>query len=89
MRQKVGEGSPCRGQMREVSRVHQKATRDNVGSAAAPAAKCKSLRRGSFISNLPSHHSITSSAATSSLSGTVRPSVLTLLRLITSSPQLE
>src|SRR5262249_25790726 len=35
-------------------------------------------RRGSFILNLPlaSHHSITSSAATSSLSGTVRPSIL-------------
>src|SRR5215469_10803959 len=36
--------------------------RDTVGSAAAPAARCKNLRRGSFILNLPSHHSITSSA---------------------------
>src|SRR5262249_38903126 len=27
-----------------------------------PAARCKNVRRGSFILNLPSHHSITSSA---------------------------
>src|SRR5262249_58846020 len=42
--------------------------RDTAGSAAAPAARCKNLRRGSFISNLPltSHHSITSSARPSS-----------------------
>src|SRR5262245_11185702 len=35
---------------------------DTAGSAAAPAARWRNLRRGSFISNLPSHHSITSSA---------------------------
>src|SRR5215468_5451838 len=36
--------------------------RDMAGSAAAPAARCRNFRRGSFILNLPSHHSITSSA---------------------------
>src|SRR5215831_12465581 len=38
---------------------------DTAGSAAAPAARCKNLRRGSFILNLPlaSHHSMTSSAS--------------------------
>src|SRR5215469_483234 len=43
-------------------------------------------REVSFL-NLPlaSHHSITTSAATSSLSGTVRPSALAVLRLMTSS----
>src|SRR5262249_22078448 len=30
------------------------ATRDRAGSAAAPAARCKNLRRGSLISILPS-----------------------------------
>ena len=35
--------------------------RDTAGGAAAPAVRCKNLRRGSFIFNLPSHHSITSS----------------------------
>src|SRR5215472_1034656 len=37
--------------------------------AAAPAANCKNVRRGSFILNLPlaSHHSITSSARASSV----------------------
>src|SRR5262245_54914177 len=39
--------------------------RDIAGSAAAPAARCRNLRRGNFILNLPlpSHHSITSSAS--------------------------
>ena len=38
------------------------------GSAAAPAARCRKVLRGSFILNLPlaSHHSITSSARTNS-----------------------
>src|SRR5262245_43150550 len=38
--------------------------RGMAGSAAAPAAKCRKFRRGSFILNLPlhSHHSITPSA---------------------------
>src|SRR5262245_64564996 len=33
--------------------------RETAGSAAAPAARCRKFRRGSFILNLPSHHSIT------------------------------
>src|SRR5215471_20030484 len=40
--------------------------RDTAGSAAAPAARRRKFRRGSFILNLPSHHSITSSARPSS-----------------------
>src|SRR5215472_8967412 len=36
--------------------------RDTAGSAAAPAARWRKFRRGSFSLNLPSHHSITSSA---------------------------
>src|SRR6516164_10717189 len=43
--------------------------RDSGASAAAPAARCKNCRRGSFILNLPSHHSITSSAATNKPGG--------------------
>jgi hypothetical protein len=45
------------------------------------------VRRGSFILNLPfaSHHSITSSARASSVSGTVRLIAFAVLRLITSS----
>src|SRR5262249_25548087 len=42
-------------------------------------------RKGSFILNLPSRHSITSSARASSAAGTSRPSALAVLRLITSS----
>src|SRR5262245_4013461 len=40
------------------------AIRESTGSAAAPAARCRRLLRGSFILHLPfaSHHSITSSA---------------------------
>src|SRR6516164_11185845 len=37
------------------------AIRETAGSAAAPAARCRNCRRGSFILNLPSRHSITSS----------------------------
>jgi hypothetical protein len=55
-----------------------------LGVQLTPAAKCRKFRRGSFILNLPSHHSITSSAATRSVSGTVRPSALAALRLMTS-----
>jgi len=44
-----------------------------------------SWRKGSFILNLPSHHSITSSARASSVGGTSRPSVLAVLRLMTNS----
>src|SRR5262249_58647681 len=40
-----------------------------AGSAAAPAARCRNLRRGSFTLNLPSHHSITSSARASTVAG--------------------
>src|SRR6266446_5865785 len=61
--------------------------RDTTGSAAAPAARCKNLRRGSFILNLPlgSHHSITSSARADRPGGTSMPSALAVLRLITNS----
>src|SRR5215472_6859289 len=41
--------------------------RETAGSAAAFAARCRKFRRGSFILNLPSHHSITSSARASSV----------------------
>src|SRR5262249_15155436 len=61
------------------------AMRDRAGSAAAPAARCKNVRRGSFILNLPSRHSITSSARASSVGGTSRPSALAVFRFITSS----
>src|SRR6266436_2989682 len=46
-----------------------------------------SWRKGSFMMNLPlaSHHSITSSAATSNVSGIVRPSAFAVFRLMTSS----
>src|SRR5215475_4962187 len=39
--------------------------RDVAGSAAAPAARCRKVLRGSFILHLPLalHHSITSSAS--------------------------
>src|SRR5262245_16718789 len=44
--------------------------RDTAGSAAAPAARCRKFRRGSFILNLPfSRHSITSSARARSAGG--------------------
>src|SRR5215831_10939700 len=39
---------------------------ETAGSAAALAARYRKFRRGSFILNLPSHHSITSSARASS-----------------------
>ena len=42
--------------------------RGTTGSAAAPVARCRNRLRGSFILNLSSHHSITSSAATLPLS---------------------
>src|SRR6266481_976950 len=59
--------------------------RDTVGSAAATTARCRKFRRGSFILNLPSHHSITSSAIASRFGGTSRPSVFAVLRLMVSS----
>src|SRR5262245_65561949 len=40
--------------------------RETAGSAAAAVARCRNRRRGSLILNLPSHHSITSSAPPSS-----------------------
>ena len=54
---------------RQWTMVSVQAIRDSVGSAAAPAARCRKFRRGSFILNLPlaSHHSITSSARASSV----------------------
>src|SRR6266508_6627988 len=50
-----------------------------------------SWRKGSFILNLPlpSHHSITSSAVASSVGGTVRPSILAVWALMTSSNLLD
>src|SRR5262245_55937094 len=59
------------------------ATRDTAGSAAAPAARCRKFRRGSFILNLPlpSHHSITSSARASTVAGMSRLSALAVFRL--------
>src|SRR5262249_40736201 len=52
-----------------------------VGNAAAPAARCRKLRRGSFILNLPLalDHSITSSVMASRSGGTTRPSLWRLL----------
>src|SRR6266550_5058395 len=41
-----------------------------------------SWRKGSFILNLPSHHSITSSASESRLSETLMPSAFAVLTLI-------
>src|SRR5262245_27734290 len=60
--------------------------RDTAGSAAAPAARYRNLRRGSFILRLPlaSHHSITSSARARSVAGTVMPSALAVFILMTS-----
>jgi len=68
-----------------------------TGRASNPLDRCKRFqiihppfldlawRKGSFILNLPLLHSITSSAATCSVSGTFRPSVFAVLRLMTSS----
>jgi hypothetical protein len=68
-----------------------------TGRASNPLDRCKRFqiihppfldlawRKGSFILNLPSHHSITSSAATCSVSGTFKPSAFAALRLMTSS----
>src|SRR6266436_6285438 len=44
-----------------------------------------SWRKGSFIFEPPSHHSITSSARASSVGGTSMPSALAVCRLITNS----
>src|SRR4051812_28173357 len=64
-----------------------RAMRETAGSAAAPAARCRKVRRGSLILNLPltSHHSITSSARASTDDGISSPSAFAVLRLITSS----
>src|SRR6516225_3598045 len=58
-----------------------------AGSAAAPAARRRKFRRGSFILHLPlaSHHSITSSAVASSVGGTSMPSALAVCRLMMNS----
>ena len=68
-----------------------------TGRASNPLDRCKRFqiihppfldlawRKGSFISNLPSHHSITSSASASSLSGIWRPSAFVVLRLMINS----
>src|SRR6516225_6819057 len=49
------------------------------------AARWRKFRRGSFILNLPSHHSITSSASASTLSGISTPSAFAVARLMTRS----
>src|SRR4029077_3124658 len=68
-----------------------------TGRVSNPLDRCKRFqiihppfldlawRKGSFILNLPSHHSITSSARASSVDGTSRPSSLAVFRLTTSS----
>src|SRR5215475_1246933 len=58
-----------------------------AGSAAAPAARCRNRRRGSFIatSHFTRLYSITSSARASSVGGISRPSALAVVRLISSS----
>src|SRR5215475_10584064 len=60
-----------------------------IESAEAPAARCRNCRRGSFILNLPSHHSITSSARASRFGGTSMPSARAVDRLMTSSNLLD
>jgi hypothetical protein len=64
-----------------------------TGRASNPLDRCKRFqiihppfldlawRKGSFILNLPSHHSITSSAATSNPGGTLKPSAFAVFRL--------
>src|SRR5215471_15431800 len=71
------------------------AERHTAGSAAALAARCKNLRRGSFILNLPlaSDHSGSSKAAlfdqlvcaARQRQWEVMPSVLAVFRLMSSS----
>jgi hypothetical protein len=63
------------------------ARHETPDSAAAPAARCKNLRRESFILNLPlwTIYSTTSSASASNLSGTVSPSAFAVLRFIANS----
>ena len=50
------------------------ATRETAGSAVAPAVRCKNVRRGSFILNLPlaSRHSITVGAGKGVTAGMMR-----------------
>ena len=48
-----------------------------------------SWRKGSFILNLPSHHSITSSASESTLSEIWRPNVFAVFRLMTHSNLID
>ena len=60
--------------------------RDTAGRAAAPAARCRKLSAGKFHRPpFRALHSITSSARASSVGGTSRPSILAVLRLMTSS----
>jgi hypothetical protein len=57
------------------------------GSAAAPTARCRKFRRGSFILNLPlrSDDSITSSAIANTPGGTASPSAFAVFMLIAST----
>jgi hypothetical protein len=83
----IDEGNPVRA----IDAFVEKLDLSGLGfdgvapEAAAPAARCRKFRRGSFILNLPSHHSITSSARSRNESGIVRPSALAVVRLTTSS----
>src|SRR5215831_14677657 len=58
---------------------------DHARNDVSRAARGRKFRRGSFILNLPSHHSITSSARASSVGGTSRPRVFAVVTLMTRS----
>ena len=73
-------GSPLPGGSRTL-RIATKGFR----SQSHPPFLDLSWRKGSFILNLPSHHSITSSARARTVAGRSRPSAFAVLRLTTSS----
>src|SRR5262249_50711565 len=84
-RRRVSNGDACLHTQTNCVACCAQAMCETAGSAAAPAARCRNCRRGSFILNLPSHHSITSSPRGSSVGGTSRPSALAVLSLSTVS----
>src|SRR5262249_36898399 len=55
-------GAPTIKRTGRVGKAWAQPLRGTAGSAAAPRARWRKFRRGSFILNLPSRHSITSSA---------------------------
>src|SRR5262249_40902840 len=86
-RDDVGRAAGGDGTVKGTARAREglaPAVRGTPDTAAAPAARCKNLRRGSFKLSLPSHHSITSSARTSSVCGTVMSSARAVLKLAAS-----